>query len=941
MLEPLEEFQLKASGNGRPFNEIKPRLDRSRQLSGLRLRALLPFALAMSFVTQNAEAIDVASQADWNAAVAAVAAAGSNATVQINITSGFALTSSLSALVSNSPNVVVNIVGNNSTINGNSLYQGIQVAGTNGPTVNISSLTLTNTLAKGGNGGSGGDGGGGGGLGAGGGLFVASGARVTLQDVAFTNNTAKGGDGGVSGAHSGGSGGGALNGGTGGTAPSGSGTGGAGGVGASSTLFPGGGGAAGTGGGINTSNGGTGGTASTGGGGGGGGAATNTFSGGAGGAGGFGGGGGGGGIGGTVASAGGAAGYGGGAGGDGNNGPGTGGTGYGGAVFVMDGASLTIKTSGDFSYSGNTTAQGSRGSPAATRGQDIYINGASQVITFEVNSGTAAFVGSTQTTQGSIAGEGGVTKTGAGTLVLSGTQRYTGATTISAGEMILNGSLTSSVAVNNGAVIGTLAGSTGTITGNYTQAAGAVFRTQVADNSTYGKLVVTGTATLPSNARIDVDVTNPNFSFSAARMANVISAGTLVSDGSFAVTDNSNLFNFRAAKNGNAVDLIVAPAISSTVLHDVDVTGNRPARGLAAVLDNLISTYASNGTSGNTDMDSVINAFGRLTTERDVSSAASQTLPLLTGGSIAAVQTTMNDVNGIVLSRLDHISGRASGDSFLGDKYVWLKPFASRADQSERDGVAGYKAETSGLVAGVDGTLSPALRVGGAFAYAGSDVNSKSAVAPQSNDISLYQLIGYASYALNDGSEINFQVDVGQNTNKGRRQIDLNSSVASSSYDSQTAHLGLGFGRAYPLAGGTTLTPFVRADYTWIKDNSYSETGAGALNLNVPSRTAEALVFSLRSKLAHELNDQTTLIANLGIGYDTINDRNTITTAFAGASSAAFVTYGIDPSPWTGWAGVGAVYKLKNGFEITGRYDVEFRESFLNQTASATLRWAF
>lgn len=607
----------------------------------------------------------------------------------------------------------------------------------------------------------------------------------------------------------------------------------------------------------------------------------------------------------------------------------------------MDGASLTIKSSGDFSYSGNSTVLGTGGSPPATRGQDIYINGTSQVITFEVNSGTAAFVGSTQTTQGNIAGEGGVTKTGGGTLVLSGTQRYTGATTISAGAMVLNGSLTSSVTVNNGAVMGTLAGSTGTITGNYTQAAGAIFRSQVADNSTYGKLVVTGTATLPSNARIDVDVTNPNFSFSATRMANVISAGDLVSDGSFSVTDNSNLFNFSAARNGNAVDLIIAQAVSSSVLHDVEVTGNKPARGSAVVLDNLVSAYTSNGTTGNAGMDSVINALGRLTTEREVSNAASQTLPLLTGASIAAVRTTMNDVNSIVLSRLDHVSGRASGDSFLGDKYVWLKPFASRADQSEQDGVAGYKAETSGLVAGVDGMLSPALRVGGAFAYAGSDVRSKSAVAPQSTDISLYQLIGYASYVLNEGSEINFQVDVGKNTNKGRRQIDLNSSIASSSYDSQTAHLGLGVGRAYPLAGSTTLTPFVRADYTWIKDKSYSETGADALNLNVPSRTAKALVFSLGSKLAHQLNDQTTLIANLGIGYDTINDRNTITSAFAGSPSAAFVTYGIDPSPWTGRAGLGAVYKLKNGFEITGRYDAEFRESFLNQTASATMRWAF
>jgi len=907
-----------------------------------RLRALSGLALAACFMATEVKAMDVANQADWNTAVAAVAAAGSNSTTTINITSGFTLTSSLVALTSSNTNVTVNIIGNNSTINGSALYQGIKVLGTNGPTVTISNLTLTNTLARGGNGGGGGDGGGGGGLGAGGGLFVASGANVTLQDVSFTNNKAQGGNGGTAGANSGGAGGGGLNGGTGGTPPSGSGTGGAGGVGASGTGFAGSGGTAGTGGGVNTNNGGAGGAGTTGGGGGAGGAATGTHAGGVGGAGGFGGGGGGGGIGGTGGNgAGGTAGYGGGAGGNGNNGTGTGGTGYGGAVFVMDGATLTIKSSGNLSYSGNTTAKGTGGSPSTNLGQDIFINGASQVITFQVDSGTSAFIGSSQTTQGNIAGEGGLTKTGAGTLSLSGTQRYTGPTTISGGTLMLSGSLTSSVTVNNGATMSVAAGNTGTINGNYTQVAGATFSTHFTDDNTYGKLVVTGTATLPRNALINVDVANPNFAFTATRPTNIISAGTLVSDGSFSVTDNSNLFNFQAIKNGNAVDLTLTPVSNTAVLRDVDAIGNFPARGAAVVFDSLLAAFSSSGTTGNAGMDAVIAALGRLNTERDVSNAVSQTLPLLTGGSVAAVRATMNSVNNIVQARLDHVSGRASGDSFLGDKNVWLKPLASRADQNDRDGVAGYKADTYGLAAGVDATLSPALRIGGAFAYANSDINGKSAVAPQSNDVSIYQLIGYGSYALDDRSEINFQADVGQNTNKGRRQIAFTSSVASSNYDSNMAHVGLGIGRAYSLSSSTTLTPSLRADYTWIKDKSYGETGAGPLNLNVTSRSTEALVVGIEGKLAHQLNDQTTLIANLGVGYDTINKQDTITAAFAGASNAAFVTYGLNPSPWIGRAGAGAVYKLKNGFEITGRYDVEYRESFLNQTASANIRWSF
>ncbi|MFX8782191.1 pectate lyase-like adhesive domain-containing protein, partial [Acinetobacter baumannii] len=82
--------------------------------------------------------------------VAAVAAAGANSTVSINITSGFTLSSSLTQLQASNSNVVVNITGNNQTINGASAFQGIQVNGANAPTVNISNLAITNTAAIGG-----------------------------------------------------------------------------------------------------------------------------------------------------------------------------------------------------------------------------------------------------------------------------------------------------------------------------------------------------------------------------------------------------------------------------------------------------------------------------------------------------------------------------------------------------------------------------------------------------------------------------------------------------------------------------------------------------------------------------------------------------------------------------------------------------------------------
>jgi outer membrane autotransporter protein len=372
--------------------------------------------------------------------------------------------------------------------------------------------------------------------------------------------------------------------------------------------------------------------------------------------------------------------------------------------------------------------------------------------------------------------------------------------------------------------------------------------------------------------------------------------------------------------------IIYIPPAATNVYNAAVALKNNPAYGAAKVIDansNLSSLFS--GLSGN----------------NNISNSASQTLPLLTGSSVNAAKDVMRDISRIVQARLASNSGMSTGDSFDGNKNVWMKPFGSMADQNDINGVSGYKANTYGLAFGADAAVTKALRIGGAFAYAKSDINGESSIAPQSAQVDMYNLLAYGSYSLDDRTEINFQAGIGQNDNRGRRQIALTSSLATSNYNSDTANFGVGIGRTYKLSSETTLTPSVRVDYTWIKDQGYLESGAGLLNLNVNGRTTDALILGVDGKLSHQLNDRVSLIANLGIGYDTINKQASITSAFAGAPGAAFVTYGIDPSPWLTHAGVGAVYTTKSGLEIGARYDAEFRESFLNQTASIKARWSF
>lgn len=368
------------------------------------------------------------------------------------------------------------------------------------------------------------------------------------------------------------------------------------------------------------------------------------------------------------------------------------------------------------------------------------------------------------------------------------------------------------------------------------------------------------------------------------------------------------------------------PALS--VLGSSTTLNNTPAYGGAAVIDatpGLLALFTGAG----------------LTTDQQISDAASQTMPLLTGGSMLIAGNALSGINRVIQARIESNRGMSSGDEFLGDRKFWMKPFGSWADQDDRKGVSGFESNTWGLALGADYAHSLATRLGLAFAYARVNVDGNSTVAPQDADVNVFQLIGYGSHALDENTEINFQVDVGRNNNDGRRTIAFTTTVASSDYNSWTAHAGLGLGRNYKLKQDTTFTPSLRADYTWIRDEAYTETGAGLLNLSVPGRSSKELILGLDGKLSHALGPRTLLTANLGVGYDVVNDRTSITAAYAGAPGAAFTTQGLDRGPWLAHAGLGLVHQLPGGAELTVRYDAEHRSDLLNQTASVKARWSF
>ncbi|MBR0991628.1 autotransporter domain-containing protein [Bradyrhizobium japonicum] len=931
-------------------------------------------------------AIDVANQADWNTAVAAVAAAGANSTVSINITSGFTLSSSLAQLQASNANVVINITGNNQVINGASAFQGIQVNGTNAPTVNISSLSITNTAALGGNGQNGQDGyfsgglsygsggGGGGGLGAGGGLFVGSGANVTLAAVTFTGNTATGGTGGNGGSAqnaapdpvnggNGGNGGAANNGGAGG-----------------------GGGAGGTGGhaGNQGTAGTAGGTLGAGGGGGGGSGTTNSTtytsnnSGGSGNA--NGGNGGSGGDGATNASGSGGPGPG----ADGGAG-GNGGAANGGAIYVATGGTLTILNS---PISGAAVTGGAAGTPGigigpsaingfsaaagAAQGAGIFLSGVTANI--GVSGGTVTYA---NTIGGSGLTTGGVNtaliKTGVGTLVLSAANTYSGNTVVNAGTLEVNGTAANSAltTVNSGgqlAGVGTVKGtqinaggtfapgngtpaSTMSVNGNLAFQSGAIYLIQV-DPTTASRANVSGTATL--NGTVNATFASGTY---VAKQYTILNATGGVS-GTFAgVVNIGNPANLRSSLSYDANN-----AYLNVTLGFNGFTTNQQNVGNA-----LINFFNANGgipaVYANLSPAELTQASGEAATgsQQTTFNAMTMFMGIMTDPFIAGRGeggSAGGGATGYADEELAYAASRKPADAMAA---IYAKaprpaPFAQRwsvwaagyggSQTTDGNAVVGSNTATSsiyGTAVGADYRISPYTIAGFALAGGGTNFNVVNSGYGQSylfqagafvrHTIGAAYLSGALAYGAQDITTNRIVTIAGTD----RLQARFNANAYSGRVEG-------GYRFVTPWMNGVGITPYAAGQFTTFDLPAYTESaisggGAFALAYGAKSVTDTRSELGVRTDKSFAMDGALLTLRGRAAWSHDYNPDRTIGATFTALPGASFVVNGAAQASDSALVTAAAEMKWMNGWSAVGTFEGEFSNVTRSYAGKGVVRY--
>ncbi len=242
-----------------------------------------------------------------------------------------------------------------------------------------------------------------------------------------------------------------------------------------------------------------------------------------------------------------------------------------GDVTLKNGAHLTTANGNSaavnsFALNGNVTVTGTSGSFIDTTGTSfngLHLGTAGATNVFDVaatGDATADLTVSARLLDKTLGGAAGFIKTGAGKMVLSGANTYTGATTVNAGELLVNGNQGSAtgattVAAGNvtGAPIATLSGN-GTIGGSVSLAAesssgfknGGVLAPTASASGT--ALDVAGTTTFGSGSIFEWNLVTADGSDPGAGFTNQGSYGQLAGAG--AITGSNAVF--RIVLSGNS-----------------------------------------------------------------------------------------------------------------------------------------------------------------------------------------------------------------------------------------------------------------------------------------------------------------------------------------------------------------------------------------------------
>jgi len=304
--------------------------------------------------------------------------------------------------------------------------------------------------------------------------------------------------------------------------------------------------------------------------------------------------------------------------------------------------------------------------------------------------------------------------------------------------------------------------------------------------------------------------------------------------------------------------------------------------------------------------------------------------------------TRSENAGGIAM--LDTSSGISSGSNMgLAKSAIWARPFYNNISEDGTSTVAGYEANTFGMVMGVDLYNNAETTLGVAFSAANTTVDGHG-LSHDRTDVSSYQLTAYGTYNA-PSWYVDGQVGYGLTDTDTKRRITFGTldRIAEGNYSGQQVMVKLDGGTPIQFAHDAFITPLAGAQYTHVANNDYTETGAGVLNLNVSPENMEILQTSLGLRL-HTIiraDNGSKFIPQVHVNglFEALGEEARAT-SFYTSGGAAFRTTGNHNERLGGNAGGGLTYSLED-MSISAGYDFELRNNYVSHTGTIEARFKF
>lgn len=397
---------------------------------------------------------------------------------------------------------------------------------------------------------------------------------------------------------------------------------------------------------------------------------------------------------------------------------------------------------------------------------------------------------------------------------------YSGATL--GGNTTLTGDLLNYGDVAPGNSIGTI-----TVTGDYLQGGGATLQMEIGGSAS-DRLLVGGDATFQDGSLLSIEAVAPVL----AGQFSLLSAGGTLSGAPQLTIGDSALLDFTLLSGSNALTL----QVDRTAYTAVAASGNQ--QQLGAALDRLLPDASGDLA----DVLVQIDAMQQIASVR-------QALDGLTPTSYAALpDATFAAMRGFAAA-LPTLEGFPVHAESGWTSHAQL--LASQMRRGAANGVAGYRYDNRGFVAGADGAIGN-YKLGAALSYQNLRIDHDDSRSRSDSDGLFAVLRGALRH---ERGYLHGMLGYGHQWDDSRRDIRVADLAQQATSHSQADILfaGLEGGFDVPL-GPVTLTPFVGLDYAACFWGGFGEKDAGTLNVKLDETTAESLRSSLGLVLAAPLD---------------------------------------------------------------------------------------